>query len=295
MFFRIGIHSPSKNSRRRVNSMQTVEHWLEWKKLCALGLCSEDTKNSLRAYAHQRFTLFLTTYAAKYKANQAPPTALECWHWFETYLLTRNNDEGKRYKDWIFSRYAGNSPPTLDTVQSGATLLMRDVVREYLRLEFTGLAPLTPGDDSISNIRDRPQLDELLADESDTALAAQRNEIKSIAVTKAPLIFSVLTHRERIALLAREQGLSLAHPMAVAAAKCGKSMLGKAHYTALVKIAEFARSSFPHEDRIFWAHFSIELLREIKTCIISWEKSEKPLCHSLLLIKEHGKRESNNE
>jgi len=270
--------------------MHTIEHWTMWKDKCALALCGAEAQSSLRAFAHARFHKFASAFA---KATNAPdpnaltPSAAETWHWFETYLRLRNTGEGKSYKHWLFARGGSEEDATLDRVQGGATLLMRDVVRERLRREFSSRkmvsldAPIGTG-----HAGDAADLHELLPGYADTAKEVEEKELRSMAVAEADGAIFAMSFRERVALLARELGLSLAHPSVTSAADCGKSVLSTAYHDALQGVATHVKSRFPRDDRTTLALLTVLVFEEVKKSILLWGKSEKA-CAQLFLLVSH--------
>lgn len=259
--------------------MQTIEDWISWKEKCALGLCSAQTRNVLHGFARARFHHFAAIYAGATNAPDAgalTPEPAEAWHWFETYLRLRNTREGKCYKQWLFARARLQGAPTLDAVQGGATLLMRDVVRERLRREYSSRwmlpldAPVGTADGD-----EAPTLHELLAGEGDPAGAVEERELESLADKEAEGAFAGLERRERIALLARELGLSLAHPAVTRAARCGRSVLNTAYHHALVSLAGHVRARYPREHASALGRMTCLVYDAVKERVLLWGKSEK--------------------
>ena len=114
-----------------------LNHWVEWKELCAADLCSDTARQALREFAFLRFRKFAYQYAHRTNTGGTGalvPDAGDAWHLFETHLAVKTTKQGKRYKDWLFDRVRSTKDPPLDVVQGGASLMMRDVVRERHRL-----------------------------------------------------------------------------------------------------------------------------------------------------------------
>ena len=270
--------------------MQTLEHWEEWKERCALGLCRKDTQRALQAFAHARFHRFAIVLAKTTNTpnpNTLTPAPAEAWHGLETHFCLRNTREGKSFKDWLFTPIGGHATPTLASVQGGATVLMRDVVRERLRREFS--SRLMRSLDAPTGTLDgqfAPTLKELLAGPLDTAHDVEERELLDLASAEADKAMAGLDRRERIALLARELGLSLACPAVTQAAGCGKSVLNTAYHNALVGLAGHVRSRYPKEDKAALARLTILLFQNVKARILSWGKSETSTAQLCMLIDE---------
>jgi len=268
--------------------MAGIGDWTVWKQTCALDLCPPGTQSELRAFARSRFLRYAIAYA--HTTNGVDPKALtpepaEAWHLFETWFRLRNTREGKSYKEWLFARCCPDSPSLLDAVQGGATLLMRDVVRERLARELPKRRQVSLNAPAWEGDEDAPELQELLPDASDTRREAERRELSGIAAAEALETVSGLNSRERVALLARELGLPLSHPAVVRAADCGKSQLSVAYHTALRNIAEGVRARHPDEENHTLASLSVAVFDATKKQIILWGRSEMA-CRPLFYMVE---------
>ena len=269
--------------------MPELDDWVRWKTTCALGLCPPETQASLRDFAHVSFRRYVARYATAARttgADALTPDRNEAWHWFETHLRIRNTREGKSYKEWIFFRTAHPGSTPLDCIRGGATLLMRDVVREYLRQETSPSgarhleAPLGSGAD-----RGEITLQDLLPDPADTRQAVAQKEISDLAAASAAPVFATLDRRARIALLARELGLSLAHPIVTAVAGCRKSVLFSAYRQTLEWLAKSVRQRHPGLEATAMADVCIGLLGNIRQAVVAWGRSENA-CRQLFSIGE---------
>lgn len=259
--------------------MEEDAAWIQWRIRCALGLCPPEAQAPLRDFAYAAFRHYVAIYASTARmpdAGALTPPREEAWHCFETHLRIRNNREGKSYKDWLFSRAVRPGSSTLDCIRGGATLLMRDVVRAYLRRETSppgtqGLeTPIGPcADGGGLTLRD------LLPDTSDTRSSVARNEVLSLAEAATAPVFAMIGRRERIALLARELGLSLAHPLVTAVADCRKSVLFTAYRKALEGLAEGVRKRYPDVGTSAMAEISILVFGYIRQAVIDWGRSEE--------------------
>ena len=270
--------------------MATLKQWNEWRSRCALALCHEETQGALRAFGWRRFRQFTAAYA--HWANLAQPAAAtpsprDAWHCFETYLRLRNTRQGKTYKHWLFARPTADGAPSLDSVQGGATLLMRDVVRECLRREFADArtdsldAPLARDDDEPV-----PMLHDFLPGEIDTSQEVERREMEAIADAEAAGALASLDRRERIALLARELGLALSHAAVIRTADCAKSSLASAYHGALQGLANYVRSKYPREDNLALATLTTLVFGHVRHRILLWGKLEND-CAGFFSLVEH--------
>lgn len=280
--------------------MQTVEHWKIWREKCALGLCPSEAQRALQAFARERFFNYASAYARTTSVADPgllTPEPAEAWHCFETHLQLHNTREGKAYKQWLLAR-AGTGPLDLNAIQSGATLIIRDAVRERLRREFPSRraveldAPVV-ADGSPS----APTLRDLLPAEADTLQEVALRDTEALADAEAGSAFAALSRRERIAILARELGLPLSHPAVIEAARCSRSVLTATFPRALQTLADHVQARFPAEDRETQAILTVLVFERVKTRIISWAKSEIACSRFFYVLEgrfgsegDHGKK-----
>jgi hypothetical protein len=259
--------------------MWTMAHWQEWKDTCALALCGEDARRALPGFAQARYAHFAHAYATTTNVEHVPaliPTAAEAWHRFETHFRLSNGPGGKSYKDWLFARVQQHSGSPQESVEAGASLLIRDVVREHLRREFSSrwIVSASAKPDPAGFGDGSPSLEELLPDEADTEREVQNRDLDELARAGAGAAFARLDARERIALLAHEVGMSLAHPEATRAAGCGRSVLNTAFHSALMRIADGIRRQFPNEGRTVQACLACRVYEHMRRMVLAWGRSE---------------------
>ena len=206
-----------------------LKDWIEWKTLCARKLCGVDTQSRLGVFAQSRFGIQLkrqisNTNLHESDAGRQLPSADDAWHQFESFAALKETREGKRYKDWIFARLQNRIGKPLDIIQSGASLIMRSVVRAYMRAEYAPRKAISM-DQPLggSNLT----MADLLPGTANPADAAAANEYSLMAEAYARKLSESLTHRERIGLLAKFNGISLDSTDVLEAAGCGKSTLNQ--------------------------------------------------------------------
>ena len=250
--------------------MAELEHWQMWRKRCALARCTASVSQDLQGFAFSRFQRYLQ----KIGQSHAVPKAPDAWHAFESHLVLGRSRPSKAWKEWLFAR--GGEPPTLDRIQGGATLIMRDVVREHLRREHAPGwirsldAPIASdtGSDTTS-----PSRGDLLPDSHDPIAAIEEQELQVLATTIFPHVANLLSPRQRIALITHHKGKALSHPSVMRAAQCGKSSLCNALHQALQRLAQLLQDGLPQETaatRITIASLLIEkitanLLKSLET------------------------------
>ena len=218
--------------------MPDAAHWVTWKEKCALALCLPAVQSDLRAFVHSRSRRYAAIYAQSFRVTEAEAASSgpgDTWHWFETYFQLHSSREGKSYKEWLFARAAMRPSVGAGNIESGVSLLLRDVVRDRLRHEYSPGRAVSP-DAATSPVDDNAQLSpaDLLPDSFDTVGEVERREVERIASQLAESALAAIPLRGRIALLGRELGISLAHPAILKAARCGKTVLANAHRAALV-------------------------------------------------------------
>ena len=254
-------------------AMPLIDHWMEWKRTCALDLCGTDAQSELKAYVHGRFQRYTSGYLPKTATGADCAPAIEpreAWHWFETYFQLSRNRSGKRYKDWLFARI-NSSGPALESIESGVSLLLRDVVRDRLRKEHPH--PRTQPLGVPHSSRDEaPGIEELLPCAFDTAGEVARRDLEALANQLADGVLGDFTARERLAVVARERGLSCSNPEVLRSAGCGKSALAEAHPSALRKIAGHARKACPHEGSEVLAALAVALFDAVRCKLLDWAK-----------------------
>ena len=260
---------------------------MEWKRRCALDLCSENAQADLSAFGARRFHAAVRTCQAAARLRDCGALAFEAreiWHLFETYLQVNPARAGKRYKDWLFARVEGSPDSPLDVIQGGATLLMRTVVREHLRQEYSPPntvslnAPLPEaGDESLT-------FEDLLPGQLDPAWDVEIREFRALAARLAQRQVAEMTPRERVAALAKALGLSLAHPAVEKAAGCRKSVVNAAYAGFVKRVQERIKADFPGEDASAIRLLLILTLGEVHDRVLTWGKSEKSCAHFFLLI-----------
>jgi len=269
--------------------MPEIEQWLEWKDKCALALCPSSTQASLRKFVHRRYCSYGRQYARTFHVGESElssPDFRESWHWFESYFQLSQTREGKSYKEWLLARCAGRPALEAGDMESGVSLLLRDVVRDRLRSEYAPrqVSSLNTEADSAEDCPSAHVLD-LLPDEFDTAAEVERGDIARIAADLADSALEALPHRERLALLGRELGLSLATPPLLKVAGCGKTALAKAHHAALAILANHVAAACPAEDRATLASLTVAVFDIVRKRIICWGKAENGLFEFLTVVE----------
>lgn len=256
-----------------------LKNWIEWKELCARKLCDAETQSRLGSFAQSRFGIQLkrqisTTNMHESDAVRQLPCADDAWHQFESFAALKATREGKRYKDWIFARVQNRIGSPLDVIQSGASLIMRSVVRAHLRAEYAphraismdqplGSSALTMGD--------------LLPGSANPADTVAENEYRLLAEEYAKKLFESLAHRERIGLLAKFNGISLDSAEVLEAADCGKSTLNQVVRDMLARLRDDLSREYRDDGHDAIVAFALLVIQCLEKETNRWKKLENNL------------------
>jgi len=265
-----------------------LDHWREWKAKCALDLCGEAARAHLRAFAKLRFDRCVRRYRGRTGLGRGDSVGMDgggAWHLLETHLVVRENRRGKRYKDWLFARANLGDGNRLAALESGASLLMRDVVREHLRREYARRGTVSL-DRLVTAQGDRTlTLHDLLPGAATPADEAARREYEALAQQHAEELVANAPRRERLALLAKCVGLSLAAPAATKAAECGHSALNEAYHAFLRRLARTIQDRYSGEERAALRLLSVLTLERAEISVTSWAAAET-CCSEILMYRE---------
>lgn len=249
--------------------------WLQWRTRCALARCDMEPAGILRQFAWTRSASLIRRLGARAE-GLATPEPRDAWHLFEVHLVTGRTREGKRYKEWLFARAAGQAGPArVDTIQGGATLILRDVVREMIRRETrpSGTYSL----DAPIHGTEGLTLADLVAGGATPADEADARELDAIARRTAARAFETASRRVRIGLCLRALGLSLDGPAVERAAGCGKSSLHAAVRAFTIDLASTVRRSHPSEAPGTAYAIAVRAVQILRESAGEWGRLEKSL------------------
>ncbi len=250
-----------------------LEHWSQWKHRCALGLCADDTQHVLRKFAGIHFSRYLSRYANRTNAPNMRHmlSDTDAWHLFETYLAVNSSRGGKRYKDWLFAR-AANEANKDAAVTAGAVLMMRDVVRAHLRREYSADLMVSLSQ-PLEGVGSPFTVEDLLPGMLDPLDEIAERECAALARTQAQGFLQTMDHRERIAVLAKKRGMSLAHPAVCAAADCGKSVLHESFHAAARRLVTMLKETFKSEEPESVKMLVLMTFEEVSGLVLAWAAS----------------------
>ncbi len=243
-----------------------LAHWQVWRQCCALGRMPDGERGVLIEFMGNRF-LTVVRRMNRPEVLQRMPPPRDRAHAFEIWCALHERREGKRYKDWLLTR----GDRQLGAVESGVSLLMRKVVREWVAVEFhrhpqlSLEAPLGDPDFNLKSLLPAPARHELPSETRDW----QHNNLSGIV--------SGMTRLQRICVSARAQGRVLSDPRVCATANAGKTKLHKAYREWIQQLGESIRSAFPDLTEEESLHFTLETLHKVEKAIFFDFSAEKPL------------------
>jgi hypothetical protein len=268
---------------------ERIAHWREWKRVCALGASSEATRAGLEGFAAQRFRSWSARYLERTNAGRLSNIGVsgrQAWHLFESHVTVKQTRQGKSYKQWLFARPRRPGDSELDVVQGGASLIMRDVVRNHLAAEFSPPQTVSMTAHVETTHAGSRTLEELLPDDSDPRAAISRRELSSLAREHAESLFTRMTRRERIALLAKQARISLAHPAVLDAAGCGKSSLHEAYRRATHRVHGRLTAAPTRDDPPSLLEMAGLCLRALIEQLSAWSARDKECQQLVGLLQE---------
>ncbi|MBM4156868.1 MAG: hypothetical protein FJ221_17855 [Lentisphaerae bacterium] len=249
--------------------------WRQWHARCALTLCDADSAALLRGFAGRRASSMVRRLGRLAEDIPAPEPR-DAWHLFETHLVTARTREGKRYKDWLFARVGARSgAEALDAIQGGATLILRDVVREMIRHEArppdtSSLAAPVPGTNGLT-------LADLLPGGTSPSDEAEDRDLEALARRAADSRFAAADRRVRVGLCLRALDLPLDGRATERAAGCSKSTLHAAVRDFIAGLAAGVRQTYALEAPGTAHAIAIRAVRELQDLAREWGRSEKSL------------------
>jgi len=242
-----------------MEALQELDLWKEWRRCCAFARLNDEERACLTHSVARRFCQAVRRYCdhqgLSSTAVQAPPPA-DCAHLFETHCQLHQRAEGKMYKHWLLERGTGD----LDSVQSGVALLLRMVVREWLRRERKGLRDMPldqppPGaaEPLVSLLAAPPAAEDLTP------------EVDHWIHRHLPAWIHQLHPLQRKVLLIRRSGRELYDPQALREHAVGKSSL-YAHQRALFEtLAHAVQTDFPGISPELGARVVLDILETLGT------------------------------
>ncbi len=214
--------------------MKVDPAWSEWRQACAFSLLNEESRGRLHIVVAHRFRSRIRLLNAK-GAGIPQLDDAECAHLFESWCALHQRRDGKRYKDWLLTR----GDQDQDAVESGVLLLVRNVVREWVRTQHHSVAEVSLD----APIREASGLSlrELLPSHASERSEEQQGWMSS----QIPHLLSGMKDVENAACWVRARGWVYSHPQARESTGFAKTALHQAHRGLLTRVAEQVKDAFP--------------------------------------------------
>lgn len=211
-----------------------LQAWRNWRDACALALIEEGERYQLTMVIADRFRSMLRKVKLHSHRNPPSPPDADCAHLFEVHCAMHQRQDGKKYKEWLLTRGRRD----LDTVQSGVMLLVRNVVREWLRHTQSETAPVSLQ----ITVGEGITLEQLLPDGDRSSWGSELAEWCLQQVRTLP---GALEEVEKVVLLLRARGQVFSAPEVKQEFGVGKTTLHKYNRLLLERLALELRERFP--------------------------------------------------
>jgi hypothetical protein len=157
---------------------------------------------------------------------------------------------GKAYKEWIFARATGDVRQQLPAIEGGASLILRDVVREHLRSEYAP-ACVRSMDQPFEGTDGHPlTLGDLLPSAGeDPSAATVCREMDRLAAETVAAVLPTLSARERRILRAQAGGIFLEDRTVLRQCGCRRSALYRSARMLTERVAARLSAALPGEPR----------------------------------------------
>lgn len=255
--------------------------WEQWRERCAAGRCDEGVRRRLSSFAGRRAGLWWERVGAGHRF--APPKPDDAWHRFETHLVTSRTRAGRAYKAWLFARAEGLSGVAwLDAICGSATLVMRDVVRDWFRREMplpaaVSLNTPVPGTDGLT-------LADLISGGENPAAAAAARDLDAAAWRLAAGVFAASERPARVGLCLRALGHPLYGPAAERMARCGKTKLNAAVRKFARALAEDAMRTYGGDGRNVAKDVAMRAMTMARDLAVRWGRAEKRMAPAFQIV-----------
>lgn len=257
-----------------------IESWKEWKRECAIQLCSEATKDDLSSFAAP----VIGGLYHKFDRDLQVPVSSDRWHLFETYMHATSSKTGKRWKDWLFEKADGSNDDPAIVLEKEANCCMGSVILKICQKEgrakdIKAGRTVVSTDEPVSGGADSPTIGSTLAAPKwmDPASQAEWKELQEIAIFVAEFHIAGMERPQKVALIANTLGISLDDPTVKATAQRGKDALYRYVNQIPDDIRATIESKYESEDsETIDALFALTV-NALRECILIWGKSERSI------------------
>lgn len=217
-----------------MTDVEEMQAWGLWRERCAFGLLGEEDRRGLEKVVGDRFRSRVKRLNA-HGAGLPRPEDRDCAHWFESWCALHPRKDGKRYKDWLLTRGRRD----LDTIQSGVMLLVRNVVREWVRSFHTSSMDLSLDEPlpEAHGLSLQELLPETKPERSPELTPWIQGQVEVLTAGADPVVKAVL--------MVRGQGRVFSHPQVREETGYAKTTLHEQHHRLLERLAGDLKASFP--------------------------------------------------
>lgn len=278
------------------DNQDVANHWREWRERCAAALCEKEAQAYFAKFGQRALEKCLHYNEHTLRAeNRTDP--LRGWHELETFMHATSKETGKRWKDWLFARLQHTKLSEVNTLESGARICLRSIVKKLAILEGRRRAseagePVDSIQQPIGDDEGSLTVEDLLAvDALSPAAEAELREFVEIAKEEAAIFFATLEQGERVVLAAVALRVSLDEDALYEVGAAKRDKRYELKDLLPVKLRRRLHAEFEGE-----AGNKLSLLDHLaQTALsreaISWARSEKR-CEPLFFL---GKRKNEEE
>jgi hypothetical protein len=247
-----------------MEEQKEIKAWHSWREACAFGLLGEEERRWLRKIVGDRFRSRVKRLNA-YGAELPMPQDAVCAHLFESWCALHPRRDGKRYKDWLLTRGRRD----LDTLQSGVMLLVRNVVREWVRDAQPDACEVSL-DEPITEASGFTLL-QLLPERNNGREKDKEDWCRLHAMRVAEEADAV----DSVALAVRREGKVFSHPQVKEETGFGKTTLHQRHRNLMETLAAQVKEDFPGMDAPAATGIVLDVLDQAGEIILSKKNAEK--------------------
>jgi hypothetical protein len=120
-------------------------------------------------------------------------------------------------------------------------------------------------------------LQDLLPGDPDPRSEVELREFLELARHEAERFIPTLDRKERVSVIAKSVGVSLAHPVVEAQAGCRKSVLNQAYRDLLARLCTQVRAAYPNEENASVLMIIECTVEEVRRTLCTARESEKTL------------------
>ncbi|HMP72697.1 MAG TPA: hypothetical protein PKE55_05475 [Kiritimatiellia bacterium] len=247
------------------STITTETAWRDWKKSCAVGRCSDLHAAQLRTFGSYRFSSGLRKCARPGLSltSTAPANPADAWHMLEVHIYIGKTRKGKQCKDWLFERADQTTGDWITAIESGASLLFLEVVRDYLRRELPPARHVSLHESAGPSGDSALTLEDLLPQPEPPTSDLEEREWRVWATALALRLLDTLDKKSLRILYARSCGASLNDPRLAKALRASTSSIYATHRTTLDLIIAAVRRDLPDDPPAIHTHATARVVEAL--------------------------------